>query len=85
MMKMNRDAAIVWFLRIYLVMVFIFIFAPIATSVVFSFNSDRFPSLPLGSFTWHWYDKVYNDPDVWDAIKTSIGVAHDGDANDGRV
>jgi spermidine/putrescine transport system permease protein len=31
--------------------------------------------LPLGSFTWHWYDKVYNDPDVWDAIKTSIMVA----------
>ena len=55
---MNKDAAIVWFLRIYLVMVFIFIFAPIATSVVFSFNSDRFPSLPLGSFTWHWYETV---------------------------
>jgi|TARA_B110000977_G_scaffold102846_1_gene134360 spermidine/putrescine transport system permease protein len=48
---------------------------PIVTSVVFSFNSDRFPSLPLGHFTWHWYDKVYNDPETWDAIKTSIVVA----------
>tara|TARA_B110000259_G_scaffold114663_1_gene130638 strand:- start:1100 stop:1801 length:702 start_codon:yes stop_codon:yes gene_type:complete len=43
--------------------------------MVFSFNSDRFPSLPLGHFTWHWYDKVYNDPETWDAIKTSIVVA----------
>jgi spermidine/putrescine transport system permease protein len=72
---MTKDSSIIWFLRLYLMVVFAFIFLPIITSVVFSFNSDRFPSLPLGSFTWHWYDKVYNDPDVWDAIKTSVMVA----------
>lgn len=72
---MTKDRLIAWFLRFYLVLIFVFIFAPIITSIIFSFNSDRFPSLPLGSFTWHWYDKVYNDPDVWDAIKTSIIVA----------
>lgn len=72
---MTKDILIVWFLRIYLLLVFVFVFAPIITSVIFSFNSDRFPSLPLGSFTWHWYETVYNDPDVWDAIKTSIMVA----------
>jgi spermidine/putrescine transport system permease protein len=72
---MLNDKLIVWLLRIYLLLVFVFIFMPIVTSVVFSFNSDRFPSLPLGHFTWHWYDKVYNDPETWDAIKTSIVVA----------
>lgn len=72
---MLNDKSIVWLLRIYLLLVFVFIFMPIVTSVVFSFNSDRFPSLPLGHFTWHWYDKVYNDPETWDAIKTSIVVA----------
>ena len=72
---MLNDKSIVWLLRIYLLLVFVFIFKPIVTSVVFSFNSDRFPSLPLGHFTWHWYDKVYNDPETWDAIKTSIVVA----------
>jgi len=72
---MVNDKSIVWLLRVYLLLVFVFIFLPIITSVVFSFNSDRFPSLPLGHFTWHWYDKVYNDPDTWDAIKTSIIVA----------
>ena len=72
---MLNDKSIVWLLRIYLLLVFVFIFMPIVTSVVFSFNSDRFPSLPLGHFTWNWYDKVYNDPETWDAIRTSIIVA----------
>lgn len=72
---MLNDKSIVWLLRIYLLLVFVFIFMPIVTSVVFSFNSDRFPSLPLGHFTWHWYDKVYHDPETWDAIKTSMIVA----------
>ena len=72
---MLNDKSIIWLLRVYLLLVFVFIFMPIVTSVVFSFNSDRFPSLPLGHFTWNWYDKVYNDPETWDAIRTSIIVA----------
>jgi len=63
------------FLRLYLVCIFIFVFAPIAASMVFSFNSDRFPTIPLGSFTLHWYETVYNDPDVWDALRTSLIVS----------
>jgi spermidine/putrescine transport system permease protein len=55
--------------------VFLFIFAPILASIVFSFNSDRFPSIPLGSFTFHWYETAFSDPDVWDAFRTSLIVA----------
>ena len=62
-------------LRAYVLLVFAFVFAPIAASFVFSFNSDRFPTIPLGGFTWHWYQTIYNDPDVWDAFRTSIMVA----------
>lgn len=72
---MKRDGLIAWLLRIYLALVFLFVFAPIATSMVFSFNSDRFPSLPLGGFTWNWYDMVYKDPGTWEAIRTSLLVA----------
>ena len=72
---MRRNSLITWSLRVYLALIFLFVFAPIATSMVFSFNSDRFPSLPLGGFTWHWYDLVYNDPDTWEAIRTSLLVA----------
>ena len=56
-------------------LVFLFIFTPIVTSIIFSFNSDRFPTVPLGSFTWNWYETIYNDPGVWDAAKNSLIVA----------
>ena len=62
-------------LKIYLALVFLFIFTPIITSLVFSFNSDRFASIPMGTFTLKWYQIIFNDPDVWDAVQTSIIVA----------
>ena len=73
---MNLAERIVkWSLIGYLVAIFIFIFAPIVTSVIFSFNSDRFPTIPLGSFTLKWYETIYQDPDVWEAAKNSVVVA----------
>jgi len=58
-------------LRGYVVLVFIFVFTPILTSFVFSVNSDRFPTIPLGHFTTHWYETILADPDVWDAFRIS--------------
>ncbi len=72
---MSNESTIRWFLRIYLVCIFVFIFTPILTSMVFSFNSDRFPTIPLGSFTLKWYETIFNDPDVWDAARTSLIVS----------
>ncbi len=63
------------FLRGYVFVVFAFVFAPILASFVFSFNSDRFPSLPLGHFTLKWYETIFGDPDVWDAFKVSLTVS----------
>jgi spermidine/putrescine transport system permease protein len=63
------------FLRLYTALVFIFIFAPIAASFVFSFNSDRFPTIPLGHFTFDWYLKAFGGEAVWPAIRTSLLVA----------
>ncbi len=62
-------------LYIYLAIVFAFIFLPIAASVVFSFNSQRFPTVPLGSFSTEWYVTILNDPDVWEAARTSVIVS----------
>ena len=72
---LTGDRAITLLLRLYVCVVFCFVFAPIAASFVFSFNSDRFPTIPLGSFTLHWYETVYNDPDVWDALRVSVTSA----------
>lgn len=60
---------------IYLAALFTFVFAPIAASVVFSFNSDRFPTLPLGHFTTDWYARAFARPEVWEAIGNSLIVA----------
>ena len=64
-----------WVLRAYLGALFLFIFAPILASVVFSFNSDRFPTVPLGSFTTHWYETIFADPEVWKAARNSVVVS----------
>jgi spermidine/putrescine transport system permease protein len=74
-MKSNPDRILRYFLVAYLGVILTFVFMPIVTSIIFSFNSDRFPSIPLGSFTWNWYQTIYEDPDVWDAAKTSVIVA----------
>jgi spermidine/putrescine transport system permease protein len=60
---------------VYLAALFTFVFAPIVASVVFSFNSDRFPTLPLGHFTTGWYVRAFSSPKVWEAIGNSLIVA----------
>jgi len=74
---MNRNPWIEWGLRLYVFLAFAFVFAPIAASFVFSFNSDRFPSLPLGEFSLKWYQAIWDDPLVWDGFRNSlvVGVA----------
>lgn len=61
--------------RLYMLLVLAFILAPLIASLVFSFNADRFPSLPLKGFTTEWYRLTFSDPMVLDALKRSIGVA----------
>jgi spermidine/putrescine transport system permease protein len=61
--------------RFYLAALFLFVFAPILASVVFSFNSDRFPTLPLGHFTTDWYARAFARPELWQAIFSSVMVA----------
>jgi len=64
-----------WTLKSYTLLLFVFVFAPIVFSVVFSFNSARFPTIPLESFTLHWYQTIWSDPDVWIAVRNSVVVS----------
>lgn len=72
---MRSERLIQWAIWGYLILVFGFVFLPIVTSIIFSFNSDRFPTIPLGQFTLKWYQTVINDPGFWDAAKTSVIVS----------
>ncbi len=71
---MNENRWINGALRSYVVLVFVFIFTPIIASFVFSFNADRFPTLPLGEFSLHWYREIVADPNVWEAFRNSLLV-----------
>ncbi|MDH6231913.1 spermidine/putrescine transport system permease protein [Mesorhizobium soli] len=70
----NRNRLIDWALKLYVLLAFAFIFAPIAASFVFSFNVDRFPSLPLGGFSTIWYETVAADPLVWEGLRNTLIV-----------
>jgi hypothetical protein len=45
---MSVERALTWFLRAYVGVIFVFVFTPIVFQLVFSFNSRRFPTVPLG-------------------------------------
>lgn len=74
MNDINRNPFIDWALRLYVLVSFAFVFAPIAASFVFSFNKDRFPSLPLGGFSTEWYRAVGTDPLVWQGLWNTLTV-----------
>ncbi|SPH27593.1 Inner membrane ABC transporter permease protein YdcV [Ascidiaceihabitans donghaensis] len=72
---MNTSRPVNVMLGLYVALVFAFVFAPIIFSMIFSFNSQRFPTIPLGDFSTEWYEKIFADPDVWEAALNSLIVS----------
>lgn len=72
---MKRPSLLTGSLLVYTGLIFAFIFAPVLFSVVFSFNSQRFPTIPLGEFSTEWYEKILADPDIWLAARNSLIVS----------
>lgn len=62
-------------LVVYTALVFAFIFAPIVSTIVFSFNADRFPSLPWGGFSLQWYEAIFADATIQRGLINSLIVA----------
>ncbi|WP_421700109.1 ABC transporter permease [Ancylobacter sp.] len=62
-------------LVVYTALVFAFIFAPIVSTIVFSFNADRFPSLPWGGFSLQWYEAIFADATIQRGLMNSLVVA----------
>ncbi|WP_170419585.1 ABC transporter permease [Ruegeria atlantica] len=60
---------------IFMGLALVFLYAPILTNFVFSLNSDRFPTIPLGGFTLEWYRLILADALVIDAFKNTIKIA----------
>jgi spermidine/putrescine transport system permease protein len=57
------------------ILVFLFILAPMVSIIVFSFNAERYPSLPWGGFSLEWYRAVLTDDTVRRGLGRSLRVA----------
>ena len=62
-------------LRIFFGSVVVFLYAPIALLLVFSFNDSELPSFPLSGFTVRWYHQFLSNSDLRAALGTSALVA----------
>jgi spermidine/putrescine transport system permease protein len=59
----------------YAVCVYVFVFAPIALLVLFSFNANPAGSFPVTGLTSRWYDAMAADFELQDSFWTSLEVA----------
>ncbi len=61
-------------MRIYAIVIYLFLYLPIGIIVLFSFNSGRHAS-DFNGFSVKWYGKALSNPFVMDALVTSLTVA----------
>jgi spermidine/putrescine transport system permease protein len=62
------------FERIYLGLIFIFLYAPILILIVLSFNSSKSRS-KWGGFTFDWYIKLFKNDEILSALYTTLLLA----------
>ena len=60
--------------RIYTALIMLFLYAPIAVMIVFSFNSARSTSV-FGGFSLKWYAELLNDSSTIEALKNTLILA----------
>ena len=62
--------------RIYMALVFIFLYAPILVLVVYSFNGSETASRSVwGGFTLRWYQRLFEDRMLLEALRNTIVIA----------
>lgn len=62
-------------LRVLFCLVIVFLYAPIAILLLFSFNNSVLPTFPLSGFTLTWYRQFVHDSELIGALETSAIVA----------
>jgi spermidine/putrescine transport system permease protein len=64
-----------WVLRTFFGLLVVFLYAPIAILLIFSFNNSAIPAFPLSGFTLNWYRQFVHNADLRAAIETSALIA----------
>ena len=62
-------------MRVFFALVIVFLYAPFAILLVFSFNTSPVPVFPLSGFTLRWYHDFLTNPDIRGALGTSAIIA----------
>ena len=60
---------------LYLIAAFVFIYLPVGTLVLFSFQDGRLPVPPFNGPSLRWYSDVLGDARLTGALVNSVGVA----------
>ena len=60
--------------RIYIILILIFMYAPIVTLIVLSFNASK-SRAKWGGFTLRWYQSLFQNQDILNALWTTLSVA----------
>lgn len=60
--------------RFYVVLIFIFLYAPISTLIVLSFNESK-TRAKWGGFTFKWYGELFKNRDIMEALYTTLAIA----------
>ncbi len=60
--------------KLYMVLIFLFLYAPIAVFVVLSFNENN-SATNIEGFTFKWYAEVFKDRILMDSLKNSLIIA----------
>lgn len=63
-----------WLKRAPIALTYLFLYAPVAVLVTYSFNSKSFPA-PWASFTMHWYSELFKSSELWSALSNSLIIA----------
>ena len=61
-------------LRVWTLLVVLFLWAPLILVAVYAFNKSNIQSWPISGWTTHWFSVAWHDPDVRSALWLSVKV-----------
>ncbi len=73
--NVNRSRLLMMVGWIYLILVYVFLLLPILTLVLFSFEDARFPTIPWVGWTLDWYQQLFSDGTLLEALGHSLIVS----------
>ncbi|WP_035244155.1 ABC transporter permease [Desulfonatronovibrio hydrogenovorans] len=60
------------FIRLYTILVYVFMFLPIVVVIILSFDTQQFASFPMQGFTLKWYAELAQNQSIIQAFKSSL-------------